>query len=83
MKILMIIIQEEEKFCFDDMIADIMTIKRFQAIIKELFRCRKIKYFTCFYHTILFFCHKRCKIKSSTLFNYENKQENRITKYCS
>ena len=27
---------------FDDMIADIMTNKRFQAIIKELFiRCRK------------------------------------------
>ena len=28
---------------FDDMIADIMTNKRFQAIIKELFiRCRKL-----------------------------------------
>ena len=28
---------------FDDMIADIMTNKKFQAIIKELFiRCRKI-----------------------------------------
>ena len=28
---------------FDDMIADIMTKKKFQAIIKELFiRCRKI-----------------------------------------
>ena len=30
---------------FDDMIADIMTNKKFQAIIKELFiRCRKIKF---------------------------------------
>ena len=29
---------------FDDMIADIMTNKKFQAIIKELFiRCRKLK----------------------------------------
>ena len=29
-------------FVFDDMIADIMTNRRFQAIIKELFiRCRK------------------------------------------
>ena len=29
---------------FDDMIADIMTNKRFQAIIKELLtRCRKLK----------------------------------------
>ena len=28
---------------FDDMIADIMTNKRFQAIIKEVFiRCRKL-----------------------------------------
>ena len=28
---------------FDDMIADIMTNKRFQALIKELFiRCRKL-----------------------------------------
>ena len=30
---------------FDDMIADIMTNRRFQAIIKELFiRCRKSKF---------------------------------------
>ena len=30
-------------FAFDDMIADIMTNKKFQAIIKELFiRCRKL-----------------------------------------
>ena len=31
------------KIVFDDMIADIMTQKRFQAVIKELFiRCRKL-----------------------------------------
>ena len=48
MRIFMIIIQTEEKFfdkkiVFDDMIADIMTNKYFQAIIKELFiRCRKL-----------------------------------------
>ena len=44
--ILMIITQKEkEKFLivFDDMIADIMTNKKFQAIIKELvIRCRKL-----------------------------------------
>ena len=47
---------------FDDMIADIMTNKKFQAIIKELFiRCRKLNiYSTCFYYSILFFCSKRC-----------------------
>ena len=56
---------------FDDMIAGIMTNKKFQPIIKELFiRCKK--YFTCFYHSVLFFCSKRCKIKFNTLFDYEN-----------
>ena len=36
--------EKEKSFSFfDDMIADIMTNKKFQAIIKELFiRCRKL-----------------------------------------
>ena len=56
---------------FDDMIADIMSNKKFQAITKELFiRCRK--YFSCFYHSILFFCSKKCKIEFNALFHYEN-----------
>ena len=42
----MITIQAEKEkkiFFFDDMIADIMANRRFQAIIKELFiRCRKL-----------------------------------------
>ena len=42
----MITIQSEKekiKFVFDDIIADIMTSKKFQAIIKELFiRYRKL-----------------------------------------
>ena len=46
MRILMITIQpekEKKKTIFDDMIADIMGNKKFQAIIKELFiRCRKL-----------------------------------------
>ena len=46
MRILMITIQIEIKkvlIVFDDMIADIMTNKKLQAIIKELFiRCRKL-----------------------------------------
>ena len=43
--IILIIITQKEKdlIVFDDMIADIMTNKRFQAIIKELFiRCMKL-----------------------------------------
>ena len=46
MRILMITIQSEKEkklIAFDDMIADIMTTKKFQALIKELFiRYRKL-----------------------------------------
>ena len=36
--------QRKNLIAFDDMIADIMTNKKFQAIIKDLFiRCRKLK----------------------------------------
>ena len=34
---------------------------------------QKTKYLTCFCHSILFFCSKRCKIKFNTLFGYKNK----------
>ena len=43
---------------YDDMIAEIMTNKNFQSIIKELFiRCRKINISLVF---ITQFCSKRC-----------------------
>ena len=29
---------------------------------------QKTKYFTCVYHSVLFFCSKRSQIKSNTLF---------------
>ena len=45
---------------FDDMIADIVSNKKFQAIIKELFiRCGKLNISFVFI-TVLFFCSKRC-----------------------
>ena len=48
---------------FDDMVAGIMTSKKFQTVIKQLFiRCRKKKYFTCFYHTVSLYCSKRREI---------------------
>ena len=44
---------------FDDMIADIMTNKRFQAIIKELFiRCRKLNISLVFITQSYFFVPK-------------------------
>ena len=56
---------------FDDMIADIMTNKNVQAIIKELFiRCRK--HSPCAYQTVLFFCSKNCQVKFNKLADYEN-----------
>ena len=69
---------------FYDMMAGIMSNKTFQAIIKELFiRCRKLNISLIFYHTVLFLCSKRCMIKFNTLFNYENQQSKKITKYCN
>ena len=39
----------------DDIIGDIVTNKKFQPIIKELFiRCKKLNISLCFYHTVLF-----------------------------
>ena len=65
--------QRKVLILFDDMIADIMTNKKFQSIMKELFiRCGKNKYFTCIYHSVLFFCTKGRKIKFNVLFNYED-----------
>ena len=56
---------------FDDMIADIMTNERFQAIIKELFIGRKLS-ISCIHHTVLFRCSTRSQIKLYTLCNNEN-----------
>ena len=50
-------IRKRKKIVFDDMIADIITNKKFQAIIKELFiRCRKLNishvFITQFYFSV-------------------------------
>ena len=45
---------------FDDMIADIMTNKRFQAIIKELFiRCRKLNISLFLLHSLILLFQKK------------------------
>ena len=68
---------------FDDMIADTMNNKKFQAIINELFiRCRKVNISLVFV-TQPHFCFERCEIKFNTLFDYENQQQKTITKYCN
>ena len=68
---------------FGDTIVEIMSNKKFQAIIKELFiRCRKVNISLVFI-TQSYFCFERCEIKFNTLFDYENQQQKRITKYCN
>ena len=57
---------------FDDMIAGIMTNKKFETIIKELFiRCRKLNISLAFI-SVLFFSSKRSQIKFKSLFDHEN-----------
>ena len=71
MRILMITIQseKEKKIVFDDMIVDIMTNKRFQAIIKELFiRCRKLNISLVFITQSYFSVPKDVRLNSTHYF---------------
>ena len=52
---------------FDDMIADVMTNKKFQGIIDAVFITQS------------YFLLQKCQIK---LFDYENQPQKRITKCC-
>ena len=47
-----------------------------------IYLMQKTKHFTSVYHKVLLFCPKRCQIEFYTLFDYENQQQPRITKYC-
>ena len=75
MRILMITIQaqkDKKLIFFDDMIADIMTNKRFQVIIKEShIRCRKLNIWLVFITQSYFSVLK--DVHFNTLFGYENK----------
>ena len=62
MRILMITIQSEKEkkiIAFDDMIADTMGNKKFQALIKELFiRCRKLNISLFLSHSLILLFQK-------------------------
>ena len=81
MRILMITIQSEKEkklIVFDDMIADIMTNKRFQAIIKELFiRCRKLNISLVFITQSYFSVPKDVRLNTTHYFimKINNKRE--------
>ena len=67
---------------FDDMIADIMTNKKFQGIPKELFiRCRKLDISLVFITQSYFSVQKEIKLNSTHYLN-EDSQQKRATKYC-
>ena len=58
---------------FDNMIADIMTNKKFQPIIKESFiKCRKLNISLIFITQSYFSVPKGVRLNSTKLFNYKN-----------
>ena len=80
-RILIITTQKEIKkvlIVFDDMIADIMTNKKFQAIIKELFiRCRKLNISLVFITQSYFSVPKDVRLNSThySIMKINNKRE--------
>ena len=80
MRIFMVIIQAEKKFLivFDDLIADIMTMEKFQAIIKKLFiRCRKLNISLVFITHSYFSAPKDVRLNSAhyLIMQINNKRE--------
>ena len=67
---------------FDDIIADIMTNKKFQAIIKELFiRCKKVNISLVFITQSYFSVPKDVRLNST--YYLIMKINNKMTKYCN
>ena len=63
---------------FDDMIADILTNKKFEAVIKELFiRCRKLNISLAFITQSYFFIPKDVRLNSThyLIMKINNKRE--------
>ena len=70
--------REKKLILLDDMIADIMTKKRFQAIIKELFiRCRKLNIYLAFITQSYFSVPKEGRLNSThyLIMKIRNKRE--------
>ena len=70
--------KEKKLIVFDDIIADIMTNKKFQAIIKELFiRCRKLNSSLVFITQSYFSVPKVIRLNSThyVIMKINNKRE--------
>ena len=57
---------------FGDMIANIKSNKVSSHNRRIVYYVQKSKYFSCFYHSDLCYCFKRCEIKFNKFFDYEN-----------
>ena len=69
-------LSRKRKVVFDDMIADIMGNKIFQAIIKELFmRCRKLNISHVFITQSCFFVPKDVRLNLTHYLKINNKRE--------
>ena len=69
---------------FDDMIADIMTNKKFQAIIEELFiRCRKMNISLIFITQSYFSVPKDVRLNSTHYFIMKINNKRELQKYCN
>ena len=69
---------------FHDMIADIMTNKRFQSIIKEiLIRCRKLNISLAFITQSYFSVPKDARLNSTHYLIVKINNKKRIRKYCN
>ena len=64
---------------FDNLIADMLSNKKLNPIVTELFTRKKIKYFSCFYCTMLFCRSKKYQTKFNTFFCYENPKQKRTS----
>ena len=64
---------------FDDLIADMLSNKKLNPIVTELFTRKNIKYFSCFYYTMLFCYSKKYQTKFNTFFCYENPKQKRTS----
>ena len=63
---------------FDYMIAHMLSNKKIDPIVTELFKIKNFN-FSCFYYAILFRCSKKYKTKFNTLFFYENSNQKRTS----
>ena len=67
---------------FDDMIADMLSNKKYNPIVNDLFiRGRKLSISLVFL-AVLFYCAKKYQTKVYALFYYENSKQMRTSAYC-